>query len=368
MPVQKYASFGRTHALTAAPVQTGNTIFCAHPCVPSMGPFGSERGYSRRCGVPGCSKAAYFSGLRCQNASNMLQTEIRIIRACVHSGDAGPEIRIFQAHARSNNRPGVNWKYHFLCTPVCTIDGTLRERARKYASFGRTHALTAAPVQTGNTIFCAHPCVPSMGPFGSEREYTRRCGVYLKRTHALTAAPVQTENTIFCAHPCVPSMGPFGSERGQWPARDARKQHIALVFNPKNASKMLPGGNWNHFLCVPAYTIDGILERAGVRPPPPPRVFRTWAAPAAPWHTPRPCRQSGGNDLERRKDVDRTRHAVFIERGYTDVQLFPAGDEWENDVSAGFFIPQFSVFIPKWSNNFHKRVPGQVSQPWPVVK
>eukprot|EP00661_Eupelagonemidae_sp_cell13_P012286 gene12286-biopygen4930 len=84
---------------------------------------------------------------------------------------------------------------------------------RKYASFGRTHALTAAPVQTENTIFCAHPCVPSMGHFASERGMAVRKYASFGRTHALTAAPVQTKNTIFCAHPCVPSMGHFASER-----------------------------------------------------------------------------------------------------------------------------------------------------------
>eukprot|EP00661_Eupelagonemidae_sp_cell13_P014556 gene14556-biopygen5123 len=39
------------------------------------------------------------------------------------------------------------------------------------ASFYLTGALTDARVESGYTGFCAHPCVPSMGPIGSERVY-----------------------------------------------------------------------------------------------------------------------------------------------------------------------------------------------------
>eukprot|EP00661_Eupelagonemidae_sp_cell13_P020225 gene20225-biopygen22095 len=48
------------------------------------------------------------------------------------------------------------------------------------ASFYLTGALTDARVESGHTVFCAHPCVPSMGSIGSERVYPRRCGASFK--------------------------------------------------------------------------------------------------------------------------------------------------------------------------------------------
>eukprot|EP00661_Eupelagonemidae_sp_cell13_P017229 gene17229-biopygen21859 len=39
---------------------------------------------------------------------------------------------------------------------------------RKNASFGRALGLTGSPEGTENTVFCGHPCVPSMGPLWTE--------------------------------------------------------------------------------------------------------------------------------------------------------------------------------------------------------
>eukprot|EP00661_Eupelagonemidae_sp_cell13_P010542 gene10542-biopygen22824 len=49
-PDRTNTSFGCTHGLTAFPAETGMS-FCARPCVSSMAPFCSERGYPRRCGA-----------------------------------------------------------------------------------------------------------------------------------------------------------------------------------------------------------------------------------------------------------------------------------------------------------------------------
>eukprot|EP00661_Eupelagonemidae_sp_cell13_P013679 gene13679-biopygen511 len=75
--------------------------------------------------------------------------------------------------------PGC-WKTSFLAGPgspkrlACRLTSIyptnrmLAKTASGMASFYLTGALTDARVESGHTVFCAHPCVPSMGPIGSE--------------------------------------------------------------------------------------------------------------------------------------------------------------------------------------------------------
>eukprot|EP00661_Eupelagonemidae_sp_cell13_P025049 gene25049-biopygen4463 len=62
-----------------------------------------------------------------------------------------------------------------------------------------------------------------MEPFASERWYTRRCGAHFKPF----LAAFDPKN----APKSVRNVPPGRSSR--WPARDAEKQHILVVFDPK---------------------------------------------------------------------------------------------------------------------------------------
>eukprot|EP00661_Eupelagonemidae_sp_cell13_P015202 gene15202-biopygen21697 len=126
-----------------------------------MGPFASERGYTRRCG-------AHFKPLLAEFGHQNAPKSIKNV----------PPGRFSQWPARDAQKH--NKELVHRCRRVQLHNYLQRKIMQENASFYMTAALTDARVASENTVFCAHPCVPSMGPIGSERVYPRRCGACFK--------------------------------------------------------------------------------------------------------------------------------------------------------------------------------------------
>eukprot|EP00661_Eupelagonemidae_sp_cell13_P015039 gene15039-biopygen20159 len=120
-------------------------------------------------------------------------------------------------HTRVFHR-GASWAPFAASADMSITVARSSKRFELNSSSCQTDALTDDRMGIENTIFCAHPCVPSMVSFGSERGYTRRCGASFKPLLAgLDTKMLQkvSKNET----PCRPS---------QWPARDAQKHHIPV--------------------------------------------------------------------------------------------------------------------------------------------
>eukprot|EP00661_Eupelagonemidae_sp_cell13_P008253 gene8253-biopygen13656 len=164
----KNTSFCRPDVQTESPVETEHIIFCAHPCMPSMGPFVSELrsnypwrasltsscGYRAKssfdgAGAPECSK----------NAQNMvILWRQRALECKQLLPDQSRKSHFKRLSLHKSSKVDDEELYHSAATlrRVWLTNKAGLIAVRKYASFGRAHGLTASSVETKNTIFCAH--------------------------------------------------------------------------------------------------------------------------------------------------------------------------------------------------------------------
>eukprot|EP00661_Eupelagonemidae_sp_cell13_P019948 gene19948-biopygen2538 len=117
------------------------------------------------------------------------------------------------------------------------------------ASFGgqNTGGLTDARVGCKNAGFCALPCVPSIGPIGSEQVYPRRCGASFK---PLEVRRWKLEIPFFCTRLWVPSMGSIFSGRRYL----RRKNHFKRLSLHKRSLL------WHCSACSPPTVILQFLQ------------------------------------------------------------------------------------------------------------
>eukprot|EP00661_Eupelagonemidae_sp_cell13_P009234 gene9234-biopygen22698 len=158
-----------------------------------MGPFASERGYARRCGA---SFKPLLAGFEPQNAPKSAKNcpPGRPSQWPARDARKRPSLwRVFRSNFRGflhHNAPKCHRNatksvaeratsrlslHKSLCTPVCTIDGTLCERARVYPSLRRVFQATSGGFWTPKCFKKYQKNAPRNGQPGMLKR-AGRCG------------------------------------------------------------------------------------------------------------------------------------------------------------------------------------------------